>query len=298
LTGHFLDSNILYIKINSPLRKYEGGDMTGAFQTLTYETRDQTGIITFTRPEVRHSLDIAMRDEIAALLPAIRADRGLRSLILTGSGGAFCSGGDLKALTEEERPVDENRERIAKLHTWFTELSNLELPVIAAVDGPAFGAGFNLALAADFILASPRARFCAVFGRIGLVPDLGGFFLLPRIVGLARAKELVMTARSLSAAEAQDMGIVLEIHAPETLLEAALTFAKRFDTSSRLAAGMAKTILNQALHTDQRALADMEAMAQALCLASDYHKEAVQRFLDKKPLEFDWDSMTKKDTPR
>jgi len=270
--------------------------MTGSPQTLTYETRGRTGIITFTRPDVRHSLDIAMREEIAALLPGIRADRNLRALIVTGSGGAFCSGGDLKSLSEEERPVDVNRERIAKLHTWFTELSNLELPVIAAVDGPAFGAGFNLALVADFVLATPRARFCAVFGRIGLVPDLGGFFLLPRIVGLARAKELVMTARSISAAEAKEMGIVLEIHEPDSLLDAALAFARRFDTSSRLAAGMAKVIRQSGdAHRSARACGYVEAMAQTLCLASDYHKEAVQRFLDKQPLEFDWDRMAARD---
>ncbi len=270
--------------------------MTETYQTLTYETQGRTGMIRFTRPEVRHALDISMREEIAALLPKIRADRDLRALIITGEGGAFCAGGDLKALSEEERPVEANRERIALLHTWFTELSNLELPVIAAVDGPAYGAGLNLALAADFVLASPRARFCAVFSRIGLVPDLGGFFLLPRIVGLARAKELVMTARSFGAEEAKDLGIVLEIHQPEALMDAALTLARRFDSASRLATGMSKTILNQALHSDQRALADMEAMAQALCLASDYHKEAVQRFLDKQPLAFDWDRMSKKDS--
>ncbi|MBB05688.1 MAG: enoyl-CoA hydratase [Pseudooceanicola sp.] len=271
--------------------------MAETFQTLTYEIHGRTGVITFTRPDVRHALDIAMREEIAAILPRIRANRDLRSLIITGSGGAFCAGGDLKALSEEERPVDMNRERIALLHTWFTELSNLELPVIAAVDGPAFGAGFNLALASDFVLASTRARFCAVFGRIGLVPDLGGFFLLPRIVGLSRAKELVMTARSLGAEEARDLGIVLEVHEPEALMEAAFAFARRFDDASRLAAGMSKAILNQSLHTDQRALADQEAMAQTLCLASDYHKEAVQRFIDKQPLAFDWDRMTAKDKP-
>ncbi|MGD9862399.1 MAG: enoyl-CoA hydratase/isomerase family protein [Pseudodonghicola sp.] len=270
--------------------------MTETYQTLTYEVHGHTAVITFTRPQVRHALDLAMRGEIAALMPRIRADRTLRALVITGSGGAFCAGGDLKALSEEERPVEDNRERIALLHTWFTELSNLELPVIAAVDGPAYGAGFNLALAADFVLASPRARFCAVFGRIGLVPDLGGFFLLPRIVGLARAKELVMTARSFDAAEARELGIVLEIHAPEALMDAAFALARRFDQASRLATGLSKTILNQALHSDQRALADMEAMAQALCLASDYHKEAVQRFLDKQPLDFDWDRMNKKDS--
>ncbi|MBL4873528.1 MAG: enoyl-CoA hydratase/isomerase family protein [Rhodobacteraceae bacterium] len=267
--------------------------MTEAFQTLTYEIRGRTGLITFTRPEVRHSLDIPMRTELAALIPRIRANRDLRALVITGSGGAFCAGGDLKALSEEERPAEVNRERVSLLHTWFYELCNLELPVIAAVDGPAYGAGMNFALAADFVLATPRARFCAVFGRIGLVPDLGGFFLLPRIVGMSRAKELVMTARSFDAEEAKDMGIVLEIHAPDDLLDAAMKMAARFDTSSRLAMGMAKSILNQSFDNDYRSLAEMEATAQALCMTSDYHKGAIKRFLGKKPLEFDWDRLSK-----
>ena len=267
--------------------------MLKTFETLTYEIRGRTGILTFTRPEVRHSLDIPMRTELAALMPEIRANRDLRALVLTGSGGAFCAGGDLKALSEEERPAEVNRERVSLLHTWFSELFNLEMPVIAAVDGPAYGAGLNFALAADFVLASTRARFCAVFGRIGLVPDLAGFFLLPRIVGLTRAKELVMTARSFGADEAKDLGIVLEIHDPEDLLDAALKIAARFETSSRLATGMAKTMLNQSFDNDYRALSDMESMAQALCMTSDYHKAAIERFLDKKPLEFDWDRLTK-----
>ena len=269
--------------------------MTGDFETLRYETDEGVGIITFTRPRVRHALDITMRNEIAALLPAICDDESLRALVIIGSGGAFCAGGDLKSLSSEERTIEASRERITRLHTWFAELSNLELPVIAAVDGPAYGAGMNLALCADFVLASKRARFCAVFGRIGLVPDLGGFFLLPRIVGLQRAKELVLTARSVGAEEAKDLGFVLEIHEPEELMEAAIRMAKRFGKSSRVATGQAKAILNQSFHTDQRALADMEAWAQAVCLGSEYHKAAVRRFLDKQPLEFDWDRMDNED---
>jgi len=267
--------------------------MTDTFETLTYEIRGRTGLITFTRPEARHSLNIAMRTELAALIPQIRANRDLRALVITGNGGAFCAGGDLKALSEEERPGEVNRERVSLLHTWFYELCNLELPVIAAVDGPAYGAGMNFALAADFVLASPRARFCAVFGRIGLVPDLGGFFLLPRVVGMTRAKELVMTARSFDAQEAKDMGIVLEIHEADGLLDAAMKMAARFDTSSRLATGMAKSILNQSLDNDYHSLGNIEATAQALCMTSNYHKGAIQRFLGKKPLEFDWDRLSK-----
>ena len=264
--------------------------MTEVFETMTYEVRGTTGLITFTRPEARHALDLRMRAELGALIPSIRADKDLRALIITGSEGAFCGGGDLKSLSEEERPPEMNRERVSLLHTWFTDLCNLELPVISAVDGAAYGAGFNLALASDFVLASTRARFCSVFGRIGLIPDLGGFFLLPRIVGLARAKELVLTARSFGAEEAKELGIVLEIHEPEALMDAALAFSERFKTSSRVAAGMAKSILNHSFHTDQRMLAEMESMGQAICMASDYHKAAVRRFLDKQPLTFNWDA--------
>src|SRR5205823_5074174 len=106
------------------------------------------------------------------------------------------------------RSASANRQRTRDLHPWFRELVNLEKPVIAAVDGAAFGSGFNLALACDFILATPAARFCSAFARIGLVPDLGGLYLLPRIVGLQRAKQLVFAARELSAHEALQLGIV------------------------------------------------------------------------------------------
>lgn len=265
--------------------------MDQTFETLTYEVIDQIGVMTFTQPKSRNALSLTMREEIASLVPVIRDNRDLRALVVTGSGGSFCAGGDLKSLQEAPKPIDENRERVLRLHKWFLEFSNLELPVIAAVDGPAFGAGFNLALGCDFVLASPRARFCAVFGRIGLVPDLGGFYLLPRIVGLARAKELIMSARSVGAEEARELGIVLEIHPQEQLLEAAMAFAGRFRKASRLAAGQAKMILNQSFHLDQKALSEMESWAQALCMESPYHRDAIRRFVEKEPLQFDWDKL-------
>lgn len=264
--------------------------MRSEFETLTYDIIDQVGVVTFTSPETRNALSLEMRDEIAALVPMVRENRDLRALVVTGSGGAFCAGGDLKGLKEAPQPIDRNRERVMRLHKWFIEFCNLELPVIAAVDGPAYGAGFNLTLGCDFVLASPRARFCAVFGRIGLVPDLGGLYLLPRAVGLPRAKELIMTARSFGAAEAQQMGLVLEIVPEDLLLDQAMEFAGRFRKASRLAAGQAKLLLNQAFHHDQKAMADMESWAQAVCMESDYHRDAIERFINKQPLQFDWDS--------
>ncbi|MDF2368521.1 enoyl-CoA hydratase/isomerase family protein [Sneathiella sp.] len=258
-------------------------------ETLTFEVNDNVGLITLNRPESKNALDLPMRADLTEVILHVRENQNISALIITGSGGAFCAGGDLKSLSEERRPIAVNRKRVQDLHLWFRELVDLELPVIAAVDGPAFGAGFNLALAADFIFASPRARFCAVFGRIGLVPDLGGFFLLPRIVGLQAAKDIVFTARTVAPEEAKSLGLIRDIVPENNLLPHAIAFAKQFANASRPAIGMAKTILNKSTELDQRALSEMESYAQAVCLDTDYHHEAVARFLAKEPLMFNWD---------
>jgi 2-(1,2-epoxy-1,2-dihydrophenyl)acetyl-CoA isomerase len=263
----------------------------GGYEAITWQVPDGIGVLTLNRPDKRNALDVTMREEIAEVLRIARRDPGIKALLLTGAGGAFCAGGDLAALEAVRHDLQGARERIRDLHTWFPELVNLEKPVIAAVDGAAFGAGFMLAIAADFVLASPRARFCAVFARVGLVPDLGAFWLLPRILGLQRAKELVMTARTVAAEEAKSLGIVLEIHPQEALLDAAMGFAGRFRNAPTAALGMAKHALNQSFNLDQHALAELEAFGQAIAVNSRYHRQAVDRFLAKQPLEFDWDRM-------
>jgi len=263
--------------------------------TLTYELREEVAIVTLNRPEARNALDIPMREELADVVGEIRDDDRVRAMILTGAGGVFCAGGDLQGL-KEKRNSAQSYKRISDLHVWLPGLVNMEKPVIAAVDGPAFGGGMNLALMADFILASDTASFCQVFGRIGLVPDLAGMFLLPRLVGLQRAKDLVFSGRTLRPDEAKEMGIVHSIHAPDQLQDAAFTLARRFCNASTLAIGLAKNVLNQSFNLDQRAMAELEAMAQALCMDSAYHKEAVQRFLDKKPALFDWERMNKEES--
>ena len=269
--------------------------MSESFQSLLYTVEDRVAVLTFNRPNNRNALDITMRTELATLLAKIRADKSLCALILTGAGKAFCAGGDLKSLTEKRRTPAETRERIALLHTWFPALTDLEIPVIAAVNGPAYGAGFSFVLAADFVLCSTQARMCSVFGRLGLIPDLGSLYLLPRRVGLQRAKELVFTARSVGPEEALRLGLAMEVHEPDRLIDAAKRFAGRFRGASRDAIGMAKNILNQSLHLDQHVLADMEAFAAGICFSTDYHQEAVKKFLAKEPFDFDWDRMSEDD---
>ncbi|MGE8318512.1 MAG: enoyl-CoA hydratase/isomerase family protein [Comamonas sp.] len=250
------------------------------------DNQGATRIVRINRPERRNAFDLEVRQGLAEAILDARDDDSVKVVVLTGTDGVFCAGGDLKSLTEGERTVYQDRDRIRRLHPWFRELVNLEKPVIAAVDGPAFGAGFNLALACDFVIATDRARFCAVFGRIGLVPDLGGFFLLPRIVGLQRAKELVFTARELPAAEAKELGIAMQVVEPDALMPAALQLAQQLESASIEAIGMAKNILNRSFNLDQDTLAELESSAQAVARHSAYHAEAVGNFLGKRPLAF------------
>jgi 2-(1,2-epoxy-1,2-dihydrophenyl)acetyl-CoA isomerase len=254
------------------------------------ERHGATLVIRLNRPERRNAFDLEVRQGIAEAVYEARDDDTVRAVIITGTGDVFCAGGDLKSLSEAKRPMFKDRDRIRRLPPWFRELVNLEKPVIAAVNGPAFGAGFNLALACDFIIGTPTTRFCAVFGRIGLVPDLGGFFLLPRILGLQRAKDLVFSAREVDAEEALRLGILFRIVEQDSLMPEALALAERYHHASTDALGIAKNILNRSFNLDQDTLAELEASAQALALHTAYHDEAVANFLNKRPLKFQGDA--------
>ena len=263
------------------------------FQAITFEERNGIGIITMNQPKRRNALSPEMRADFAKLLPSLQFNTGLGAVILKGTEGVFCAGGDLKALAENlgKRDTSLDRQRFYHHHEWFQKLLNLEIPVIAAVDGAAYGAGFSIALSADFILCSDRAKMCCVFPRIGLVPDLGAFFTLPRMVGLQRAKEIMFTGRPLDAQEAKELGIAMEVHCTDYLMDAAMELAGRLCKANTRAIGATKRIVNQSFNLDAQALIEMEAAAQAVQLSSDYHQNAIKDFLDKQPLAYDWERM-------
>ena len=263
------------------------------FQAITFEERDGIGIITMNQPKRRNALSPEMRADFAKLLPSLQFNTGLGAVILRGTEGVFCAGGDLKALAENlgKRDTSLDRQRFYHHHEWFQKLLNLEIPVIAAVDGAAYGAGFSIALSADFILCSDRAKMCCVFPRIGLVPDLGAFFTLPRMVGLQRAKEIMFTGRPLDAQEAKELGIAMEVHGTDDLMDATMELAGRLCKANTRAIGATKRIVNQSFNLDAQALIEMEAAAQAVQLSSDYHQNAIKGFLDKQPLAYDWERM-------
>jgi len=251
----------------------------------------KTALITLNRPRCKNALDAALMQALPGAIRAVRQDASIASVVLTGAGGAFCSGVQLAAPGEDgEEGADvyggngaeqsfAGRELVLDAHRWLGELVDLEKPVVAAVDGFAFGAGFSLALAADFVIASDRARFAAGFARIGLVPDLSLLHVLPRLVGLARAKEIAFSARDIGAEEALQMGLVQAVVPPEQLAVAALAFARRFDDAPTAVLGMTKSILNRAFESDRHALAQLEAALQGLLAGSRYHAQAVQRFV-------------------
>jgi 2-(1,2-epoxy-1,2-dihydrophenyl)acetyl-CoA isomerase len=260
---------------------------------LQFEVNAQVATLTFNSPTKRNALEPAMREELAAALHQIQQDRTIRAVVLTGAGGHFCSGGDLKNIAAANLDNGGWLGRMQTLHEWVQVLLTLDRPVIAAVDGAAAGAGFSLALAADFVLATPRAWFNMSFLKVGLVPDVGALYTLPRVVGVQRAKEIMLSARDIDAQEALRLGIVMELHEPDQLLARAQALARSFVGASPAAVALIKRSLNNALGGGLQDMLSSEAQAQALAAGTAEHREAVARFLNKQAPLFAWPAQNK-----
>ncbi len=265
------------------------------YKHILFDISDQIATITLNRPEARNALSLEMRADLSKALEAIREGAGdrVKAVILTGAGGAFCAGGDVKRMGGKAENGVEHRKAMRSAHNRIYDILHMEVPVISLVDGPAAGAGCNLALLADFVFATPRAFFMQAFARIGLVPDWSGFYILPRLVGIQRAKELIYTGRRVYAEEAKELGMVLQIVDQENAMAEAREFAGRFRHASTDAIGVSKNILNQSYNQDFRTLIEMEAMGQSLVRDTDFHREAVRRFKDKDTPLYDWEALSK-----
>jgi 2-(1,2-epoxy-1,2-dihydrophenyl)acetyl-CoA isomerase len=260
-----------------------------SYEVSRLEIADNVAEFTLTRPEKRNPLVPALTADLNRMLDEMEANETISALIVYGGEKAFCAGGDMSQLKNGFTTSADARRHMRIVNTWAERMYRLPFPVIMAVDGAAYGGGFSLALASDFIFASTRASFSAVFGRLGLVPDLGCLYTLPRFVGLQNAKDIVYTARRVGAEEGHRIGLVHSVYSPEELLPAARRFARRFSLGSRDAIDMAKQCLNESQHNDFRAIQEMEIATQPICLKSSYHRAAVERFLAKEPAVYDWD---------
>ena len=257
---------------------------------LELSVEDNIATLLFNRPEAKNALNAEMSDGLEQALLRIGADSGIRAVIITGAGGAFCAGGDVRAMNASagQMTAEVRRASMQRHHRNIKGLAGLDRPVIAAVDGVAYGAGFSIALLADMVLATPRARFCMAFARIGLIPDFGALYTLPRIVGIARAKEIMLSAREIGAAEARDLGIVLEVVEADALMQRARTLAGALTNASPLAVSLTKNALNSSLGSDLQTMLDIEAAGQGIAGASDYAKESFRRFAAREPARFVW----------
>ena len=251
-----------------------------AYETLLVDKKDFVATVTFNRPKQFNALDLVMRAELKVVLAELAADKEAKVIILTGAGEkAFCAGGDITTMSGETAPSARDRLRSVGLLTKM--MADVEKPIIAAVNGVAVGAGMNIALAADMIVASETARFRQTFANIGLIPDLGGFYTLSMRVGVPRAKELMMTARFIESQEALAIGLVNRVVPQNQLMNEVNDLAASLAKGPSRVYGMVKTALNlwpMNLH----AYLELEANMQAVAFGTKDFDEGRRSFLEKR----------------
>ncbi len=241
--------------------------------------------LVFDRPEARNAFTPEMSLAFGARLRELREDESLRVLVLTGAGDAFSAGADLKALGSADRlgrPPEVGYERVRAAGLRTEDLMEFPRPTIAAVNGPVAGFALALALACDVVLAAERAKLAFSFSKIGYVPDAGLSWILPRLVGLSRAKELFFRGATIGAKEAAELGLVSRVVADDALAEETRTLAKEIAGRPATALRFGKAILNRAHEADFRTVVDEEAYAQGILGTTEEHKAAVRAFVEKK----------------
>jgi 2-(1,2-epoxy-1,2-dihydrophenyl)acetyl-CoA isomerase len=261
--------------------------------TIRYEVgTDHVGRITLDRPEAKNALTIEMRDGIVDAVRSARADDDVRALLLTGAGDAFCAGMDLSAstLAKVSEPDFSNRSTSEALRvgvqTFIRELWELDKPTVAAVNGAAVGPGAHLALACDFVLVHDQTRFMWSFAKIGLVADAGGTYLLPRLVGLPRAKAMIMLGEGATGAEAVDLGLAYRCVAADELHAAAEGLAGQLASGPTRSLGLSKRLLNASFETDLAHSLEHEGSFQALAATSDDLAEGMAAFKERRDTKF------------
>jgi 2-(1,2-epoxy-1,2-dihydrophenyl)acetyl-CoA isomerase len=258
-----------------------------AFETILTEVTDGVLMLTLNRPDVLNAVNAQLAAELHDAVRAAERSPDIRCIVLTGAGRGFCSGQDLRERADGQASVSYGDSLRARYNPVVMRLAALEKPVIAAVNGVAAGAGCNLALAADLRIASDRARFIEIFSRIGLIPDSGGTFFLPRLVGLAKAYELAYTADEVSADEALRIGLVNRVVPHDELMAASTGLARRLAQGPTRAFGLTKRAFRHALGASLEAALDYEAHMQELAGRTADHREGVTAFFEKRPARFE-----------
>lgn len=255
------------------------------YKNIIFNLEDGIATITFNRPKALNALNKELLEELAAALDRIAADEEIRVLILTGSGEkSFVAGADITELATFNALQAKIFSQTG--HAVIGKLQELDIPVLAAVNGFALGGGSEMALACDFIYASENAKFGLPEITLGLIPGFGGTQRLARLIGMNRTKELVFTGQMISAAEAEKMGLVNKVFPQEALMEEALKTAKTMASKGKVSLRAAKQTINSGMDVDLATGCKIEIDAFALCMASEDGKEGTSAFLEKRPAKF------------
>jgi len=254
------------------------------YRCITWDKDGGVATITLNRPRALNALNAAMIDELLDAVRRAAGDEEVKVLLLTGAGRAFCLGADVSEFSQAlEQPTrDPLRELLSKSQEIVRTLASMPKPAIAAINGFATGLGLDLALACDLRIATERAKLGETFITMGLVPDGGGTFFLPRLVGLAKAAEMIFLGDPLSPSEAERIGLINHVIPNQDLERAARQLADRLAKGPSLAIGLAKRALRKNLSGDLDSALNLEAQSQEACLASEDHREAVKAFFERR----------------
>jgi len=250
---------------------------------ILFAAADGVATITLNRPDVLNSFTRAMARELLDAFARVAADDTLRAVLLTGAGRGFCAGQDLAEAMPKDGEIPDLGDFVRDSYNPVVRaIRTLEKPVVCAVNGVAAGAGANIAYACDIVFAASTATFIQSFAKIGVIPDSGGTFLLPRIVGLHRATVMTMLAEKMSAEQARDWGLVYMVAEPDALIEKATTVAKTLATQPTHGLGLIKRGFNRSLGVDLDAQLDYEEELQREAGRTEDYREGVNAFLEKR----------------
>ena len=255
------------------------------YQTIKYIKEDAIGVLTIDRPEALNALNSTVISELEQLIGEVEKDLELRALIITGAGRSFVAGADIG----EQKPLtlDGGRRWGQRGSAMMRRIEKLEIPTIAAVNGFALGGGCELALSCDIILASEKAKFGQPEVGLGITPGFSGTQRLPRRVGIGKAKELIYSGKMIKADEAEKIGLVNAVYAPEELLPGAIEMAKSFTKNAPIAVKYAKACIDRGMQMDIDDGIALENELFAMCFATEDQKEGMGAFLEKRPAVFE-----------
>lgn len=253
-------------------------------EAIRYEMNNATAVITMNRPKSLNSMSLDLVEGFIAALNKAESDEQVRVVVVTGEGRAFSAGGDLASL-DDLHTTEERRQFIVKVGTIVKLIHDMRKPVIAMVNGVAAGAGFNLAISCDLCYAAEGVKFIQSFVNVGLSPDCGGFYYLAKTVGMAKAKELMFTARPVAADEAKALGLVNDIYPAEELKDKVLKIADKIGATAPLAIAMTKQGINDYSASLEETLT-AESLASSSLLGTEDFREGVLAFKEKRAPQF------------